>query len=188
LQSRCPPLKCCEMRFIPTPIVGAYVVEPELVEDERGFFARTYCRDEFVANGLNPDLLQCSISFNKRRGTLRGMHYQKAPYAETKLVRCTQGAIFDVIIDLNSESASYKKWFGVELTAEKRNALYIPPGLAHGFQTLSDNTEILYQISELYRPEYSGGLRWDDPDFGINWPEQITIMSQRDKNYPDFIE
>jgi dTDP-4-dehydrorhamnose 3,5-epimerase len=176
------------MRFIPTPIVGAYVVEPELIEDERGFFARTYCRDEFLANGLDPDLLQCSISFNKRRGTLRGMHYQKAPYAETKLVRCTQGAIFDVIIDLNSESTTYLQWFGVELTAEKRNALYIPPGLAHGFQTLSDNAEILYQISEIFRPEYSGGFRWNDPAFAVNWPEQITVMSQRDRSYPDFTE
>ncbi|HEY7986648.1 MAG TPA: dTDP-4-dehydrorhamnose 3,5-epimerase [Methylophilaceae bacterium] len=176
------------MRFVPTPIVGAYVVEPELIEDERGFFARTYCRDEFLANGLNPDLLQCSISFNKRRGTLRGMHYQKAPYAETKLVRCTQGAIFDVIIDLNRESASYLQWFGIELTAEKRNALYIPPGLLHGFQTLSDDAEILYQISEVYRPEYSAGFRWNDASFGIDWPEPVTVMSQRDKSYPDFID
>jgi dTDP-4-dehydrorhamnose 3,5-epimerase len=176
------------MRFVSTPIAGAYVVEPELIADERGFFARTYCRDEFLANGLNPDLMQCSISFNKRRGTLRGMHYQKAPYAETKLVRCTQGAIFDVIIDLNSDSTTYLRWFGVELTAEKRNALYIPPGVAHGFQTLNDDTEILYQISEVFRPEYSGGFRWNDAAFGITWPEPISIISKRDESYPDFIE
>lgn len=171
------------MRFVSTPIAGVFVVEPELIEDERGFFARTYCRDEFTAHGLNPELVQCSISFNKHRGTLRGMHYQKTPHAEAKLVRCTQGEIFDVVVDLRPESASYLQWFGVELTSQNRKALYIPEGLAHGFQTLMDNTEIYYQISERYYPESSCGVRWNDPAFAIQWPLDDPIMNLRDQGY-----
>lgn len=174
------------MRFVATPIAGAFLVETEPAADDRGFFARTYCRDEFVAHGLEPDLVQCSISFNKRRGTVRGMHYQSAPYAEAKLVRCTQGAIYDAIADIRPASATYRQWFGVELTAENRHALYIPKGVAHGFQTLSDNAEVLYQMSEFFHPECSGGFCWNDPSFGIIWPEQVSVISARDMNYPKF--
>jgi dTDP-4-dehydrorhamnose 3,5-epimerase len=171
------------MRFNPTPIAGAYVVELQLIEDERGFFARSYCKDEFIAHGLNPNLPQCNISFNKAKGTLRGMHYQTAPYAEAKLVRCTQGAIYDVIIDLRPESPTFKRWYGVELTAANRNALYIPEGLAHGFQTLQDASEVFYQMCESYHPENSKGVRWDDPAFAITWPLPGPVMSERDRQY-----
>ena len=174
------------MRFIQTPLAGAYLVEPELIADERGFFARSYCRDEFTAKGLNPNLAQCNISYNKLRGTLRGMHFQKAPHAETKLVRCTQGAIYDVIIDLRSDSRTFAKWFGVELTAENRNALYVPEDFAHGFITLKDDTEVLYQMSEFFHAEYAAGVRWDDPVFSIQWPVEVKVISERDQNYPAF--
>lgn len=174
------------MRFIPTSLVGAYLIEPEPISDERGFFARTYCRNEFAEMGLNPNLVQCNISYNKVRGTLRGMHYQKMPHAEAKLVRCTQGAIYDVIVDLRNDSKTFTQWFGVELTAESRKALYVPEGFAHGFLTLMDDTEVLYQMSEFFHTECAVGIRWNDPLFAIDWPGEIAVISDRDARYPDF--
>lgn len=172
------------MRFVPTVIPGAFVIEPELIQDERGFFARTFCQDEFAAHGLNPELVQCNISFNKHVGTLRGMHYQAKPHEEAKLVRCTQGRILDVILDLREQSPSYLKWFCVELNAIQRNALYIPEGVAHGFQTLMEETEVFYQMTERYHPESARGIRWDDPVFNICWPLPDPVMSARDRSYP----
>jgi dTDP-4-dehydrorhamnose 3,5-epimerase len=174
------------MRFIPTNLKDAYILEPEKLEDERGFFARSWCEKEFAERGLDPHLVQCSISFNHKKGTLRGMHFQLPPFAETKLVRCTRGAIYDVAIDLRQDSGTPLQWVGVELTAENRKALYIPKGFAHGFQTLADNTEVFYQISEVYAPEYARGLRWDDPTFKITWPEPVSIISERDRNYENY--
>lgn len=174
------------MKFTETLIKGAFVVEPERFDDERGFFARTFCRREFEAHQLNPDLVQCSISFNRRRGTLRGMHYQVAPHAETKIVRCTRGAIYDVIVDLRPQSPTFRQWVAVELNAENRLLLYIPEGLAHGFQSLVDDTEVFYQISEYYAPECCGGVRWNDPAFQIRWPIETSIISARDQSYGDF--
>lgn len=172
------------MLFVATPLAGAYLLAPEPIPDERGFFARTYCRNEFVKNGLNPNLVQCNISYNKVKGTLRGMHYQKAPHAEAKLVRCTQGGIYDVIVDLRRDSATFRQWFGVELTGANRKALYVPEGCAHGFVTLVDDSEVLYQMSEFYYPECAEGARWDDPAFAIAWPIAINVISDRDANYP----
>lgn len=172
------------MRFVLTHLAGAYLIEPEPISDERGFFARTYCRNEFAEMGLNPNLVQCNISYNKMSGTLRGMHFQKAPYAEAKLVRCTQGGIYDVIVDLRNDSETFRQWFGVELTAENKNALYIPEGFAHGFITLKDDTEVLYQMSEFFHAECSSGVRWNDPAFMITWPRSISVISERDQNYP----
>jgi|SRR3989344_9354067 len=174
------------MKFIETKLKGAYIIEPERLEDERGFFARTFCQKEFETHSLNPRLAQCSISYNKRKGTLRGMHYQIAPMAEAKIIRCTMGAIYDVIIDLRPKSPTYCQWLAVELSGDNRKLLYIPEGFAHGFQTLEDDTEVFYQISEFYAPEYSHGVRWDDPAFGIEWPGDNTILSERDRNYPLF--
>lgn len=176
------------MNFIKTPLKNAFIIEPERLEDERGFFARTYCRREFAAHDLNPDFVQCNISFNLRKGTLRGMHHQVAPHEEAKLVRCTMGAIYDVIIDLRPDSETYKKWFGVELKAADRRMLYIPEGLTNGFITLADNTEVFYQMSEFYTPDSAKGVRWNDPLFGIVWPGEVKHMSERDKNFPDFVE
>ena len=164
------------MIFAPTPLAGAYLIEPEPVSDERGFFARTWCRNEFADKGLNPNLVQCNISYNKARGTLRGMHYQKAPHAEAKLVRCTQGAVYDVIIDLRSGSNTFTQWYGVELTAANRKALYVPEGFAHGFITLKDDTEVLYQMSEFFHAECAAGVRWNDPVFKIAWPSTVSVM------------
>lgn len=172
------------MKFMPTPIAGAFIVELELLEDERGCFARSFCRDEFVAHGLDPAVVQCNISFNHRRGTLRGLHYQVKPHEEAKLVRCTQGAIWDVIVDLRENSPTRYRWFAAELAAENRRALYIPHGLAHGFQTLTDNSEVFYQMSEFYHPESACGVRWDDPVIGITWPVDNPVLSPRDKSYP----
>lgn len=174
------------MRFSPTNLAGAYVIEPEPTSDDRGFFARTWCRNEFLGNGLNPSLVQCNISYNLSRGTLRGMHYQKMPYAEAKLVRCTQGAIYDVIIDLRDYSDTFMQWFGVELTGENRKALYVPEGFAHGFITLYDKTEVLYQMSEFFHAESAAGVRWNDPAFSITWPIEVKVISERDQNYQDF--
>jgi dTDP-4-dehydrorhamnose 3,5-epimerase len=168
------------MRFIPTHLAGAYLVEPEPVSDERGFFARTWCRNEFADKGLNPNLVQCNISYNKARGTLRGMHYQTAPHAEAKLVRCTQGSIYDVIVDLRNDSKTFTQWFGVELTAENRKALYVPEGFAHGFLTLQVDTEVLYQMSEFFHAECAVGVRWDDPVFAIQWPIDVKVIAKRD--------
>lgn len=174
------------MHFIPTSLIGSYVIEPDKLEDDRGFFARTWCQQEFVNQGLDSNLVQSSISFNKQKGTLRGMHIQLFPFAETKLVRCTQGAIYDVIVDLRSDSATFLQWTAVELTANNRKALYVPKGFAHGFQSLEDDTEVFYQISEFHAPEFARGFRWNDPTFKINWPEEVSLMSQRDREYPDF--
>ena len=174
------------MIFRETKLKGAFIIDPERQEDERGFFARTWCRQEFEAHGLNPRLAQCSVSFNKKRGTLRGMHYQIEPHAEAKLVRCTMGAIYDVLIDLRSHHSTYKQWVGVELSAENRRMLYIPEGFAHGFQTLVDMSEVFYQISEFSHPDYTVGVRWNDPTFEIEWPLVPTVISKRDDSFHDF--
>lgn len=172
------------MKFLPTPLAGAYVVEIEPREDDRGFFARSFCQEEFEKLGLNPRIAQTNVSFNKRRGTLRGMHYQAAPHAEAKLVRCTQGAMWDAIVDLRPDSPSYRRWHAVELSAANRRALYVPEGFAQGFQTLADETEVLYLMSQFYRPEAARGLRWDDPAFGIAWPIADPQLSERDRGLP----
>jgi dTDP-4-dehydrorhamnose 3,5-epimerase len=163
--------------FTAMPFEGAYIIEPDALEDERGFFARTWCQREFQAGGLNPRLVQCSISFNRRKGSLRGMHYQVAPCEEAKLVRCTMGAIQDVIIDLRPWSPTFKQHLAVVLTARNRKMLYVPEGFAHGFQTLED-----------YAPECARGVRWDDPAFGIEWPVAARLISERDRTYPDYSE
>jgi dTDP-4-dehydrorhamnose 3,5-epimerase len=174
------------MRFAATGIPGAWVIEPEEAADERGFFARVFCRDEFARHGLNPQLAQCSISFNNSRGTLRGMHWQTKPHEEAKLVRCTQGAIFDVALDLRHASPAFLKWHGVELSAQNRRMLYIPEGCAHGLLTLRDETEVHYYISEFHHPECAQGVRWDDAAFAIAWPEPVRVISARDRGYADF--
>jgi dTDP-4-dehydrorhamnose 3,5-epimerase len=174
------------MIFQPTALPGAYVIDPERREDVRGFFARTWDPHEFEAHGLNPRLAQCNISFNLKRGTLRGMHYQAPPHAEAKLVRCTAGALFDAIIDLRPDSPAYTRWFGLILSAANRRMLYVPEGFAHGFQTLEDDTEVFYQISAFYAPEAGRGVRWNDPAFGIAWPPGERIILERDASYPDF--
>ncbi|HEY0347337.1 MAG TPA: dTDP-4-dehydrorhamnose 3,5-epimerase [Pyrinomonadaceae bacterium] len=166
-------------------IKGVFVIEPELIEDERGFFACSWSRSEFEQRGLNPRMLQCNISFNFKRGTVRGMHYQQMPHEEAKLVRCTRGAMFDVAVDLRSESATRYQWVAAELTADNRRMLYIPEGFAHGYQTLVDGTEIFYQMSETYHPESARGVRWDDQLFRIAWPERVVCVNDRDNTYPD---
>jgi dTDP-4-dehydrorhamnose 3,5-epimerase len=170
--------------FTETRLPGVFIVEPQRLEDERGFFARSWSPEEFEAHGLNPRLAQCSISYNKRKGTLRGMHYQVAPRAEAKLVRCTAGAIYDVALDLRPESPAFRQWISAELTPQNHKMLYIPEGLAHGFQTLTDDAEVFYQISESYHPESARGVRWDDPAFALEWPLPPTAISQRDSNHP----
>ena len=174
------------MFFTETELAGAYIIDLDRREDNRGFFARTWAQEEFEAHGLNSRVVQANLSYNHTRGTIRGMHYQRAPYAETKLVRCVQGAIYDVIIDLRPESATYKRWIGVELTAENRRALFIPEGFAHGFQTLADNSDVTYQVSEFYTPGAEGGIRYNDPAFEIQWPLDVTVISEKDKQWPDF--
>jgi dTDP-4-dehydrorhamnose 3,5-epimerase len=173
--------------FTPTPLQGAWLVDVERREDSRGFFARTWCHRDFEAQGLETRLVQCSMSRNARRGTLRGMHWQAAPHEETKLVRCSRGAIWDVIIDLRAGSPTHTRHFGVELTAETGRALYIPAGCAHGFVTLVDDTDVLYQMSEYYAPEAARGVRWNDPAFGIAWPIADPILHERDAHYPDYV-
>ena len=175
------------MIFAETALPGAFVIDLEKREDERGFFARSWCQQEFKEHGLSPRLVQCSVSFNKRRGTLRGMHYQAKPYEEAKLVRCTRGAVYDVIIDLRADSRTYLRWEAVELNEDNRRMLYVPEGVAHGFQTLEDGTEVFYQMSEAYRPEYARGVRWNDAAFGIRWPAEDRTISARDRGYPDFV-
>jgi dTDP-4-dehydrorhamnose 3,5-epimerase len=175
------------MIFAETKLKDAYVIAMEPLEDDRGFFARTFCRREFEKHGLNPDVAQCSVSYNRKKATLRGMHYQIAPHEEAKLVQCVSGRIFDVIIDLRPESPQYCQWTAVELSATGHCAmLYVPEGFAHGFQTLEDDTTVMYQISEFYSPESARGVRWDDPIFDIRWPEDRPVMSDRDRSYPDF--
>jgi dTDP-4-dehydrorhamnose 3,5-epimerase len=174
------------MKFTQAALPGAYVIDIEPIRDERGFFARSWCAAEFAAHGLKPHLVQCNISFNRRKGTLRGMHYQVAPHEETKLVRCTRGAIYDVIVDLRADSPTFRQHVAVTLTAENQRMLYIPAGLAHGFQTLVDDTEVFYQMADPYAAECARGVRWDDPAFGIRWPDGERTMSAKDRQYPDF--
>ena len=174
------------MQFHHTSLAGVFEISLDRLMDERGFFARSWCQEEFRNKGLNPNLAQCNISFNIYKGTLRGMHYQAAPFPETKVVRCTQGAIYDVVLDLRPQSATFKDWVAVVLTADMRNMVYVPAGCAHGFLTLNDATEVLYQMSEFFHPESSRGVRWDDPAFRIAWPEKVEVISERDRAYPNF--
>ncbi len=176
------------MIFAETKLRGAYIVDVQKHEDSRGFFARTWCQNEFAEYGLDASLVQSNVSFNDARGTLRGMHYQKAPHQETKLVRCTRGGVFDVAVDLRSDSSTFLQWVGVQLTPENHRMLYIPKGFAHGFQTFDDNTEVTYLVSDFYAPEAEGGLRWDDSRVGIDWPLEITEISGKDRNWPNFME
>lgn len=175
------------MIFTETKLPGAFVIELEPHADQRGFFARTFCRKEFEAHGINAHVEQCNISFNKRKGTLRGMHFQVAPFGEAKLVRCTSGSIYDVIIDLRPSSPTFKQYFAVELSAENRTMLFIPEGFAHGFQTLQDDTEVFYQMGQSFSAEHARGVRWNDPAFGIEWPKDERIIIERDRDYPDFL-
>jgi dTDP-4-dehydrorhamnose 3,5-epimerase len=173
------------MNFRQTALSGVFLIDPEPKEDQRGFFARTVCAHEFAVHGLTAHFVQASISFNRWRHTLRGLHFQRAPHEEDKLVRCTSGALYDVVVDLRPQSSTYLNWFGVELTAANRRALYVPKGLAHGFVTLADRTELLYQMSAFYAPGFADGIRWNDPRIGIAWPVPEPIISDRDANYPD---
>jgi len=174
------------VKFTKTRLKGAYIVQPEPISDERGFFARSWCVQEFGSIGLETRLVQCNISYNRRKGTLRGIHYQAAPFEEDKLVRCVRGAIHDVIVDLRRNSESFGKHIGVTLTAENRTMLHIPKGFAHGFLTLEDDTEVHYQMSEFYAPECARGLRWDDPWLEIKWPCRVRVISEKDGSYPRF--
>lgn len=174
------------MIFLETKLPGVYEIHLGIKRDDRGFFARTWCQMEFEAHGLNARLVQCSLSFNDRKGTLRGMHYQEAPYAETKLIRCTRGAICDVVLDLRPQSPTFRDWLAVVLTAEKRNMVYVPEGCAHGFLTLEERTEVFYQMSEFQSAESARGVRFDDPAFQIAWPEKVEVISARDRTYPDY--
>jgi dTDP-4-dehydrorhamnose 3,5-epimerase len=176
------------MKFVETPLQGAYVIELDTIEDDRGFFARSWCKEEFMAHDLSPRLVQCNISFNQHKSTLRGMHYQAQPYGETKLVRCTRGAVYDVIIDLRTDSPTFKDWYSVELACTNHRMLYIPEDFAHGFLTLEDNSEVFYQMSEYYHPDYARGVRWDDPAFSIDWPSTGIFMSKKDRGYSDFLQ
>jgi dTDP-4-dehydrorhamnose 3,5-epimerase len=176
------------MIFQEVKLKGAYIIELEPIEDERGFFARTFCRKEFEKHGLNPALVQCNVSYNRRKGTLRGMHYQVAPFSEAKVVTCLSGSIYDVIIDLRIESPSYREWLAIELTARRpRRMLYVPESFAHGFQTLENDTEVFYQMSESYHPDSARGFRWNDPAFNVEWPAGDRIVSRRDQSFPDFV-
>ena len=174
------------MIFTKTTVNDAYIVELDKREDHRGFFARTWDKNEFEEHNLNSNLVQCNVSFSKKRGTLRGMHYQKKPFEESKLIRCTKGKIFDVIIDLRTHSSTFKKWFGVELTQENYKMLYVPEGFAHGFQSLEDNSEIIYQVSEFYTPNSELGIHWNDPAFNITWPIEEKIITDKDNSWKLF--
>ena len=171
------------MIFTETKLKGAYIIELELIEDNRGFFCRSFCINEFNEYDLNIKIVQCNISYNKQKGTIRGMHFQIPPYQEGKLVQCTKGAIYDVIIDLRPDSSTYKEWFSIELNSNTYQLLYIPEGFAHGFQTLEDNTEVFYQMNQFYHPESSSGVRWDDSAFGVEWPLENPIISEKDMSY-----
>ncbi len=176
------------MIFHETALAGVWMVEPEPLEDERGFFARTFCREELAAHGLEPTVAQCSLSYNHRRGTLRGMHYQAPPAEEAKLVRCTRGAIFDAVVDLRAGSPALGRYAAAELTAENRLALYVPPGFAHGFETLVDDCEVFYQMSVPYAPGLARGFAHDDPEVGIPWPLPVAVISERDRGLPRFAD
>ena len=175
------------MRFAETPVRGAYLIDPEPRGDERGFFARLWCRDEFAARGLIADFVQCNDSFSAKRGTLRGLHFQTAPHSEVKLIRCVRGAVWDVVVDLRPKSPSYCQWFGAELTADNRRLLYVPESCAHGYLTLEDGSEVEYPVSRPYQPDAERGIRWNDPRFGISWPlgEPLTL-SPKDRQWPDY--
>ena len=202
------------MLFTETKLKGAFIIELEPIEDNRGFFARSFCKKEFGLHGINMDIAQCNISYNKTKGTLRGMHYQAAPHEEAKIVSCIRGSIYDVIIDLRPDSSTYCEWIAIELSAlsceqgaessqlsalssqhlayrlpltAHYRMLYVPKGFAHGFLTLENNTEVFYHMSEFYTPGFGRGVRWNDPTFGIDWPEKIKIISDQDLGYPDFI-
>jgi len=172
------------MIFTETKLRGAYVIEPEKLEDERGFFARTWSADEFSAKRLNSPLVQCNTSWNKRKGTVRGMHFQDPPHQEAKLVRCTAGALYDVVVDLRRESPTWGQWFGIELSRENLRMIFVPEGFAHGYQTLVDDTDVFYQVSTYYHAESARGVRWDDPTLAIEWPLPISVISQRDRMLP----
>jgi len=175
------------MIFTETKLKGSFVVEPEQFDDERGFFARSWSAVEFAARGLESRFAECNISYNRRRGTLRGMHYQESPHGQAKLVRCTAGALYDVIVDLRRGTPTFGQWVGVELTARNRLMLYVPPDFAHGFQTLADDTEVFYQVSSVHAPAHARGVRWDDPAFRVEWPEAgERTINERDQTYPDF--
>jgi len=175
------------MTFRELELPGAFLIELDRIEDERGFFARTFCRDEFAEHGLATEIVQANTAFNRRKGTLRGMHFQAAPHEEAKLVRCTRGAVYDVIVDLRRDSPTFTRWVSVELTVENDTMLYVPEGFAHGYQTLEDETETSYLMSQRYEPSAGRGVRWDDPAFGIEWPDEgDRTMNERDRTWPDF--
>jgi dTDP-4-dehydrorhamnose 3,5-epimerase len=174
------------MVFTETGLKNAFILDVERFEDDRGFFARSWCRREFESRGLNADLVQCNVSGNRVKGTLRGLHYQAAPYAEAKVVRCTRGAIYDVMVDLRPRSETFLRHFGCVLTEDNHRALYIPEGFGHGFLTLADGSEVFYQMSQFYQPAAARGLRWNDPALSISWPEPVVVISDRDRSYPDF--
>jgi len=174
--------------FTETKLKGAFLIDIQKLEDERGFFARTWCEHEMAEHGINVHIVQANTSLNLKKGTLRGMHFQKSPYVEAKLVRCIRGAVYDVMVDLRPESPTFKQWFGVELTADNYKMVFIPEKFAHGFVTLEDNSELTYMISQFYTPGYDMGFRWNDPAFNINWPVEVAVISEKDKNYPDFNE
>lgn len=175
------------MIFHQTKLAGVYEIELERKHDQRGFFARSWCQDEFAAHGLDPALVQCNVSFNAHRGTLRGMHFQAAPHAENKLIRCTKGSIYDVVVDLRPGSPTFRQWIGAVLSADNRDMLYVPEGCGHGFLTLSNDSEVFYQMSAFYNAEAARGFRWNDPAFGIAWPGEVKVVSERDQTYPDFL-
>ena len=174
------------MIFEPTPLPGAFVVRPERHEDERGFFARVWCREEFAAHGIEIDMVQASVSNNRRAGTLRGMHFSRPPSCEGKLVRCERGRVHDVLLDLRPGSPARLAHFAIELDEQTRCAVYVPPGVAHGFMTLTDDSDVLYMMSEAYRADLADGVRYDDPAFGIRWPAPVSVIAARDRSYPDF--
>ena len=175
------------MKFVKTPIGGVLLIEIEPVTDMRGHFARTFCAEEFRRQGLETQVAQCSMAFTARAGTVRGMHYQRDPHGEAKLVRCTRGAVHDAVIDLRPDSPTFRQWFGIEISASSRRMIYVPPGLAHGYQSLEDETEVAYQMSTAHRPDAEAGVRWDDPSFGVRWPQPVTLISERDRSFPDFL-
>ncbi len=175
------------MNFTETKLKGAFIIDLKQIEDHRGFFALSWSRRDFEEHGLNPEVVQCNLSFNRRSGTVRGMHWQEQPHAQAKLVRCTRGALHDAIIDLRPGSPTFRQWVGVELSAANRRMLFVPTGFAHGFQTLEDDTEISYQMSAYYHPASERGVRWNDPAFGLTWPREVTVISPRDRDCPDFV-